>query len=166
MSNRNRSNRQTILVSADGGGFWAEMKLVLPPLREKYRVVYFLPEGSSVHDICLHPNEVVVHLPKFQDVDHLSILSLFGAFIRSIIICFRYRPTAVIAIGSSLILPFSFICRITSIKLIFIESLTRIHNLSRVGRFLYRFHLADRLYAQWPTLLSKYPSIRYKGRCL
>jgi len=49
-------------------------------------------------------------------------------------------------------------------RIVFIESVARVHSLSLSGRILYP--LAHRFLVQWPELRDKYPRVEYIGLCL
>jgi len=48
------------------------------------------------------------------------------------------------------------------IKVVYVESVCRVHTLSLAGKILYRF--ADRILVQWPQVQAKYPHCEYIGR--
>jgi beta-1,4-N-acetylglucosaminyltransferase len=50
------------------------------------------------------------------------------------------------------------------IKIIYIESMARVHHLSRTGRIVYPF--VDRFIVQWSFLLKSYPGAEYLAQLL
>lgn len=60
----------------------------------------------------------------------------------------RYRPTAILSTGAGLAVPFFIVGRLHHVRLVYVESFTRIHKLSVSGRAVYP--LADAFFVQWP----------------
>lgn len=74
----------------------------------------------------------------------------------------RERPSAILTTGAGVAVPFAWIGRAMRIPTVYVESLTRIAELSLSGRMI--APVAMRVYAQWPELAE--PSagrIRYAG---
>lgn len=158
-------SKKKIFISADGGGFNGQTTVLLPKLREKYNVIFYLPVGSNLR-FSLLPTEKLFYVPKFQNVDKIMLKGFVIACIKGCFYISKYRPTAILAVGSATILPFSIICKFLPIKIIFVESLTRVKSLSKVGKFLYEYKLASKFYVQWEELLPLYPGTIYRGRCI
>ena len=74
----------------------------------------------------------------------------------------RTRPSAVISTGPSVAVPVCAAAKLLRVKVIFIETGSRIHALSTTGRMLYRF--ADLFLVQWEELLPSCPRAIYAGR--
>jgi len=157
--------KKTIFISADGGGFNGQTTVLLPVLREKFDVIFYLPVGSSLR-FSLLPREKLFFVPKFQNVEKIMFVGFVVACFKGFYFIVKYRPVAILAVGSATILPFSVICKVLPIKIIFIESLTRVKSLSKVGRFLFRYKLTSKFYVQWEELVALFPGTIYKGRCI
>jgi len=76
----------------------------------------------------------------------------------------RLRPKAIVTTGAGIAVPFAWIGRLLGVKVVYIESLTRVERLSLSGRLI--APVANRLYVQWPELLQTAPSARYAGTVL
>lgn len=74
------------------------------------------------------------------------------------------RPTTVISTGAGVAVPFIYIAKIFGIKSIYIESITRVNELSLTGRMIYP--VVDHLLVQWPELAAKHKKTVYKGSVL
>jgi beta-1,4-N-acetylglucosaminyltransferase len=74
------------------------------------------------------------------------------------------RPDMILTTGSGVAVPFLWIGRLLGIRTIFIESITRITELSLTGRLVYPF--VDRFVVQWEELARKYPKAEYHGRII
>jgi len=60
----------------------------------------------------------------------------------------RDRPDAILSTGAGLAVPFFLVGKLLGIRLVYVESVTRIETISLSGRLVYR--LADRFFVQWP----------------
>ncbi|MFN8222142.1 MAG: PssD/Cps14F family polysaccharide biosynthesis glycosyltransferase [Gaiellales bacterium] len=73
----------------------------------------------------------------------------------------RHRPRAVLTTGAGLAVPFALVARLRGAKVIYVESLTRVHGPSLACRAIRPF--AHRLYVQWPELAEVLKGARYEG---
>ncbi len=65
------------------------------------------------------------------------------------------RPKLVVTAGSGCMAPYALAARTMGARLVFVETMARIHNASDAGRLLSR--IASDVVVQWPELLSVYP---------
>ena len=71
------------------------------------------------------------------------------------------RPTHIISFGAMCTVPVCIIGKLMGIQVIYVESYTRLKDLSLTGRILYPF--ADLFLVQWKQLTRKYPKAVYGG---
>jgi beta-1,4-N-acetylglucosaminyltransferase len=88
------------------------------------------------------------------------------SFVEAYRLVSRLRPHAVLALGTSTAIPLFFAAKCLLIPSIFIESLTRVEQMSVTGRILYHLNLADRLYVQWPKLKETFQGTTFAGAVL
>lgn len=74
------------------------------------------------------------------------------------------RPDVIVTTGSGVAVPFIWIAHFLGIRTVFIESITRINELSLTARMIYP--VVDRLLVQWEELTRKYPKAQYHGRII
>lgn len=74
----------------------------------------------------------------------------------------REHPDVVISTGAGVAAPFIILARLMRIRSVYIESITRISELSLTGRLVYPF--ADRLLVQWEELAANHGKAEYHGR--
>lgn len=90
------------------------------------------------------------------------------AFVRNLVTAFRVirrlRPAVMITTGADIAVPFAWVARLYGARVVYIESLTRLDELSLSGRLV--APVADRLYVQWPELRSVRPDAIYAGSVL
>jgi len=73
----------------------------------------------------------------------------------------RERPTVLISTGAGVGVSFIFAARLRGIRTIYLESLTRITNLSLSGRLVYPF--VNLFLVQWEHLTKSYPKAIFRG---
>jgi UDP-N-acetylglucosamine:LPS N-acetylglucosamine transferase len=74
----------------------------------------------------------------------------------------RVRPAAVLSTGPSVAVPICVLARLTGVRVIFVETGSRVTALSTTGRIMYR--VAHLFFVQWPELLHECPRAIYAGR--
>jgi UDP-N-acetylglucosamine:LPS N-acetylglucosamine transferase len=74
----------------------------------------------------------------------------------------KHKPDMILTTGSGVAAPFIWLARLYGIPSVFVESITRITEISLTGRISKPF--ATKLLVQWPELLSKYRGTEYHGR--
>ena len=162
------SNRLKIcLVCSQGGHLTEMMRLreafeehvyILITQKRKYSVR--LPGASAVYLVpCLIPNF------KHRYISRLFlIINLIMNIIAEFIILLKERPDIVVTTGSEIAIPISYMAKSFRKKIVFIESLCRIDELSVSAKILYP--IVDLLLVQWQSLQKKYPKARYEGRII
>jgi UDP-N-acetylglucosamine:LPS N-acetylglucosamine transferase len=73
----------------------------------------------------------------------------------------RVRPAVLVTTGAGVAVPFAWIGRLHGVRVVYVESLTRIESPSLSCRLIRPF--ADRVYVQWPELQPAVRRSRYVG---
>ena len=68
------------------------------------------------------------------------------------------RPQLVLSTGAGVAVPFTILAKLVGIKTVFIESFTRVEELSLSARMILPF--LDIIYVQWEQLITKYPQAK------
>lgn len=79
-------------------------------------------------------------------------------------IFFQERPDLVVTTGSEICIPICFLAKLFGKRVVFIESLCRVEDLSTTGRILYPF--VDVFLVQWQDLTKRYKKARYEGKII
>lgn len=144
-----------ICYTASEGGHTHEL-MQLRELIRRYPGI-FITESRHVQPIF----DAVYTLPQ---VNRKSLRFLFR-FLRSFFeirrILEKEKPTHIISCGAMCTVPVCIIGKLMKIKVIYVESYTRIRDLSLTGKILYPF--ADLFVVQWKQLLAMYPKAVYGG---
>jgi beta-1,4-N-acetylglucosaminyltransferase len=140
-----------------------------------------LLDAFEGHDVFLivhnFPSLKAVRLDGIQRIHKLPILfgysswpsvflTIFVNFFQLLRIIWLERPSALFSTGAEIAVPAFYIGKIFfGTKLIFLESLARVKDLSFTGKLLYP--IADLFLVQWPELLSKKrKKVSYQGRLI
>lgn len=92
---------------------------------------------------------------------HVSRVKYGINFFQSFLLMLKLRPKVVITTGAGIALACGLLCRTFGAKLVVIDTVACVSDLSRTGRFLYS--RADLFIVQWPELCKRYPRAVYGG---
>jgi beta-1,4-N-acetylglucosaminyltransferase len=76
----------------------------------------------------------------------------------------EFQPDVVLSTGAALAVPFLLLARARRIRAVYVESFTRVQDLSLSGKMVYLF--VDEMFVQWPTLAQRRRRARYAGSVL
>lgn len=148
---------------------------------DKIKICYTASEGGHTHELMqlgellkTHPGILITENENVKggfdavytvpQVNRKKLRYIFR-FIRSFFVIKRIlseeKPTHIVSFGAMCTVPVCIIGKLMNIKVIYVESYTRIKDLSLSGRILYPF--ADLFVVQWKQLISKYPKAVYGG---
>lgn len=156
MSSRRPEDGHPLLIVCSTGGHLLQMQELHEAWRPFERVWVTFDKSDSRS---LLRGERVVHAfgPTNRNVPNLlRNLRLAVRVLRT------ERPSAILTTGAGVAVPFAWIGRLLGVPTIYVESVTRIKELSLSGRMIKP--VAKQLYAQWPELAE--PSagrIRFAG---
>ncbi|XP_077235209.1 UDP-N-acetylglucosamine transferase subunit ALG14-like protein [Tasmannia lanceolata] len=100
-----------------------------------------------------------------------SIWTTLIAMVHALWLTFKIRPQVIVCNGPGTCIPLcvaAFLFKVAGIRwssIFYVESIARVRKLSLSGLLLYKSHLADQFFVQWPQLQRKYPRAHYVG-CL
>jgi beta-1,4-N-acetylglucosaminyltransferase len=134
---------QRILLVASPGGHVLQM-MALKPAWEDLECRWVTLEAADTKSL-LDPRDVVfAHGPAARNVPNLfRNLRLAWTTVR------RYKPDVILSTGAALAVPFFVVGRILGVRLVYVESLTRVGRPALSGRLVYPF--AHAFFVQWPT---------------
>jgi len=125
-----------------------------------------IQDFPSVKGIQLDEISRIYHLRIFLNYSIWTgvLLSLFVNLFQLISIFWKEKPDLLFSTGAEVAIPAFFIGKyLFGTKLILLESLARIRDLSSTGKVLYR--ISNLYLVQWPELLKKAgPKAVYQGR--
>ena len=144
-----------ICYTASDGGHTHEL-MQLKELRGKYPGI-FITESKNVKN----EFDAVYTLPLVNRKSLRFLLRFVQSFFTIRRILAKEKPTHIISFGAMCTVPVCIIGKLMNIQVIYVESYTRLKDLSLSGKIIYPF--ADLFVVQWKQLVSKYPKAVYGG---
>jgi len=93
------------------------------------------------------------------------IFNMVIVAIQSLRIILRERPRVIVSTGADVTIPICYIGKFFGVKIIFIESLSRLTSKSGAGKIIYP--ITDLFLVQWESLLGKYgKKAKYWGKVI
>lgn len=169
-------DRPLVLVTLFGGGWYREILKISERLpAEKFRFAYAYGYLDKVHG--------AADLPMPHPGERLPIRFLgptrkrwFGRFVNGwnfLVACVeafrivrKLRPDVILGLSTASSAALFLAGRMFGARCIYVESLTRVDDLSLTGRIVYHTRLANVVYGQWPQLCRRLPRVRYAGAVL
>jgi len=154
-----------LLIVLGSGGHTKEMVRLVQLLGSGYRYAYLVASDDQLSPLkIIEPGPVYrVLRPRWKDTSVIgAVVRTIAATLQSLYALMRARPHAIISAGPGPAVPASVLAKLLRIRVIYIETGSRVFAPSRSGRILYRF--ADLFLVQWPELLEHCPRAVYAGR--
>jgi len=146
-----------LMIVCSSGGHLFEMICLRRFWEGKDRVWGTFPTAEARN---LLADETEVHWAAFPTVRNVPNL------LRNVRLAWRLiravRPAMVVTTGSGVAAPFLWLAWLHGIPTVFVESITRITELSLTARMVRPF--ATRLLVQWPELASRTAGVEHHGR--
>jgi len=92
------------------------------------------------------------------------LINLIFITLQSLKILSLERPDAILSTGADVTIPMCYLGKLIGARIIFIESICRVTELSFAGRIVYP--IADLFLVQWIGLLGKYTKAKYWGQVI
>lgn len=120
---------------------------------------------NQINKIYSITNLLIKRVDKLKILKYIYlVISMVFLTITELKIILKENPDIIVSTGSEIAIPSFYIAQILQIKTIFIESLTRINELSGTGRIVYP--VSDVFLVQWEDLARKYKKSVYRGSIL
>jgi beta-1,4-N-acetylglucosaminyltransferase len=134
---------ERILLVASPGGHLMQM-LALKPAWEDLEHRWVTLEAADTK-VLLDPDQTdFAHGPTARNVPNF-----FRNLRLASSIVLGYRPDVILSTGAALAVPFFVVGRLLGVRLVYVESFTRVQRPALAGRMVYPF--ADAFFVQWPT---------------
>jgi UDP-N-acetylglucosamine:LPS N-acetylglucosamine transferase len=150
------------LLGLGGGGFSAQVARCVNQIPGNIEIVAINSGLSMEVDLSVFKHSILrcyaVRSPSLYGDSVWKTVKEFVSNIRSAWrILRKERPKLILSFGTSQAIPFGIVGRLHGIPLWHVESLTRVNNPSRTGRWVYRLGVCQRFYYYWPELSPCYP---------
>lgn len=148
----------TLCVGASSGGHMTEL-LALLECQSEWPMEPTLYVSTLKLDATLDDSAVRTYL--IGECDRHRPLQAARTLWKSIRIVRKERPDVVVTTGSLPLALFSLVAKLHGAKVVWIDSISQIDQISVSGRLIRPF--ADLFLVQWPELEARYPGARYAG---
>lgn len=97
------------------------------------------------------------------DTQH-SVLIHTRNLLKGIWILLRERPQAMFSTGGPICLPFALLAKLTRTRFVYLDTLSRVTELSNSGKMIEKYGLYDSFLSQWESVAEKYSGVEYHGQ--
>lgn len=159
--------RVRLLVVLGEGGHTTELLNLVDWLGDHYDYYYIISKQDNLSAGHIRrPGPVYrVTRPRGKQTGALgAMFGVFGAALQSLRILARVRPSAILSTGPAIAVPVSVVAKLFGVRIIYVETGSRIQSLSLTGRIMYRW--ADLFFVQWPQLQKRLPKAIFAGRLM
>lgn len=162
-----------VFVGIGGGGYFIQAKKFLEKCPKNVFLIIMAPESihnkivdtlSSSGYIFLKPPKILKQ--KRKTGNFKNFLDIIVGIIFALKTIEKYSPDAVVSIGQRVSIYLMAAARIKKVKSFYVECITRVTKMSKTGRFISFFNLADNFFVQWPESVKICKKSRYEGRLL
>ena len=157
---------EVVLVIFGKGGHAAEMQRFMnnAPAELTNKKLISLTDVKTKNALYSEQFYCVEARDKFSYIKNLFVFTLyfFWAIVQMIRILLRYKVVGMISTGPGVAIIPALLCRLLLIKVVYLESLSRIYAPSLAGRIMY--HIANLFFIQHKSLQKYYPKAIYSGR--
>jgi beta-1,4-N-acetylglucosaminyltransferase len=165
--NRCTVRKMRVLVVLGEGGHTKELLALLDLIGEDYEYGYLIIHDDEISEKKIQKSGPVFRVtrPRYKEFRLFKdVFNTLRCFWESFLVLRHFHPNVVLSSGPSVAVPVSVLSRLSRIKVIFVETGSRVSSLSLTGKIMY--HLAHLFFVQWPGLEKRYPKAIYAGRLL
>lgn len=155
---------KTVMFVSSAGGHLSEL-LKISPLFSKYNSIIITEKTKSTEYLKEKFNkeysvEYMYYGSRFYPFKYVFVFTA-NVFL-SFKYILKYRPSTLVTTGAHTGGIMAFIAKLFKTKVIYIESLAKVKEISKTGKNIYK--IADKFYVQWEELSLKYEKAEYLGR--
>ena len=157
--------KRKVLIVLGSGGHTAQMLRLVDLLGNRLKYEYIVLKDDPLSEKKIKIKGKVWKITRPRDYNTSLWKAVFKtmlSFFESIKIVLKSNACAIISAGPGIAVPLCYVGKFFGKKIIFIESWSRIWNLSRTGKLVYP--ISDLFFVQWEYLKNKYPKSIYAGR--
>lgn len=153
---RDREGRADLLLVCSSGGHLLTLWSLRPAWTDFSRVWVTFDKSDS-RSLLEDEQVVFAYGPTNRNLKNT---------LRNLVVAWRtiraHRPKVVLTTGAGVAVPFSWVGRVHGARVVFVESISRIDDLSLSCRLVKP--ICDRVYVQWPELAGASRGVRYAGQ--
>lgn len=143
----------TVLTVVNAGGHLTQAMCIMSAVKD-----FHLVTSVDLDFSCEAKSVCVIRSTQFNPLIHLKNVFVAFRIIRKI------KPDVVFSTGGPICIPFAVTAKLLGVKFIYLDTLSRVQDLSNTAKFLYKYNLTTEMYCQWPKVADKYDRIAYHGK--
>lgn len=155
-----------ILIILGDGGHSTEMLKLVERLGKSYEYSYMMSTLDTISEAKINQIGSIYRVapPRPKHASNRKPLRAIRSVLSQLLVLIRVRPRVIISTGASIAIPISIFGRLLGVKVIHIETGSRVLTMSSTGKVMYR--IANLFFVQWESLQEDYPKAIYAGRIL
>jgi beta-1,4-N-acetylglucosaminyltransferase len=155
-----------ILVVLGDGGHSAEMLRLLELLGPAHEYSYMMSMDDVISEGRIPWEGATYRVPEpfGKYTTHRNPVRVPRPILSQLIVLLRVRPKVILSTGAHIAVPISVFGKLMGVKIIHIETGSRVYTMSSTGKLMYR--IADLFFVQWEPLQRDYSKAIYAGRLL
>jgi len=120
-------------------------------------------------DLVLICNKNMLNTDRFKkiytirDTQHNPLVHCLN-LIHGCVILLRERPQAMFSTGGPICLPFALLAKLTKTRFVYLDTLSRVTELSNSGKLIEKYGLYDSFLSQWQSVATQYSGVEYHGQ--
>lgn len=155
----NEEEKMKICLAFSAGGHQIEMERLMQAF-ERNDTFFLTMKKVSTQDLT---DAYYVKDTMGPTIIHM-FLNMLVIVVQSLRVIILERPKVIVSTGADITIPVCYLGRFFGSRVIFVESICRITELSFAGRLIYP--ISNLFLVQWPRLLKRYPKARYWGQVI
>lgn len=148
-----RGSNSKVLVVASAGGHITEAVCAASKLN-CFSLVTTLTSATAVSADRIY----IVGRSQFNPLKYI------WNTIRAIKILIIEKPDSIFSTGGPICLPYAMLAKILNIKFVYLDTLSRVTELSNTAVFLNKYNLTKNIFCQWSAIEKQYPNIKNCGK--
>lgn len=153
--NRSATDRVDVLLVCSSGGHVLQL-LSLSEAWGEFSRVWISDDTPDTRSLLRGERVEYAHGPTCRNVRSLALNVLLAWRVLR-----RTRPRVILSTGAAIAVPFAWVGRLLGVKVVYVESVTRVDTPSLSARLV--APVASRVYVQWPELAARLRRARYAG---
>lgn len=146
--------KPTILVVASSGGHLTQAMCATSTVEQELVLV----SNKNMLD-----GEHFQRVYTIRDTQHNPVIHFLNLFFAARIL-WTEKPQAMFSTGGPICLPFALLAKLTKTRFVFLDTMSRVTELSNSGKLIQRFGLSDSFLCQWPEVANQYDGAEYHGQ--
>lgn len=148
------SEQAPVLVIASSGGHLTQAMCAISLVERELVLV------SNKNMLVDSPFSRIYTISDTQRNPFIHLYNLFHAM--KIVV--SERPVAIFSTGGPICLPFALLSKLAGIRFVYLDTMSRVTELSNSGKIIRKFRLYDSFLCQWEAVADQHSGAEYHGK--